>query len=47
MVHVFVPNRFGTGLSVRYACVPKGYSIFIFFQEIQIINGVLTVFDVA
>ncbi len=48
-VNIFVPNRFGTGLSVRDACVPNGYSIFFidFFQEIQIINGVLTVFDVA
>ncbi len=24
-VHVFVPNRFGTGLSIRYACVPNEY----------------------
>ncbi len=29
-VHVVVPNRFGTGLSVRHACVPNRYSIFIF-----------------
>ncbi len=26
-VHVFVPNIFGKGLSVRYACVPNKYSI--------------------
>ncbi len=47
-VHVFVPNRFGTDLSVRYACVPNNtVFIFLFFQDIQIINGILTVFDVA
>ncbi len=46
-VHTFVQSRFDTGLLVRYACVPNKYSIYIFFQEIQIINGVLTVFDVA
>ncbi len=34
-VHVFVPNRFGTGLSVRYACVPNEYSIYFFFSGIS------------
>ncbi len=31
MVHVFVPNSFGMGLSVQYACVPNEYSICSFF----------------
>ncbi len=30
--HVFVPNRFDTGLSVRYACVPNENSIYLFFS---------------
>ncbi len=33
MVHIFVPNSFGMGLSVQNACVPNDYSICSFFSE--------------
>ncbi len=38
-VDVFVPNFFGTGISVRYECV---LNIFFFFQEIQTISAIMT-----
>ncbi len=39
MVHALVPNIFGKGISVQYACVPN--KSFNFFQEIQTINSVV------
>ncbi len=40
-------NIFGMGLLVRYASVPNKKPFFRFFQEIQRINAVLALFDVA
>ncbi len=36
MVHVFRPNIFGTGLSVRCACVPSKYSIVLTTARVEI-----------
>ncbi len=38
---------YSRGVTVRYTCNERIQYFLFFFQEIQIINGVLTVFDVA